>query len=516
MESRREAEALLGETIEGKYRIEALVGRGGFGLVYRARHLIWNQPVAIKFLTRLSNVPEEARAEVLAFFVREGRLLSELSSKTTGIVQARDIGTMTTPTGRWMPYMVLEWLEGQPLGRVLRREAAEGRTRSVLEAFRVFDGVARALAIAHQSGVAHRDIKPPNIFLCGDALEPGVTVKLLDFGIAKVMQDHSGEAFETTGGAMIFTPHYGAPEQFNRKLGVSGPWTDVYAMTLVFLELVTGARVRTGESVGELAVECMDDARRPTPRALGVEVSDAVEAVLSRALAVQIEERFQSMGALWMALAAALELEAYPPLPAAREDSVVTAAISDPGTSLTGAELSGGLSTLQALDSRGFEPVHTETVAPLPARAGPRRSVALVGGLSALVVAVTSVALLGDDPPAPAAPASSPAVVEVDEPAAPLVVTPPAAPRSPCPEGMSPITGGPFYMGTDLEDVPALAMARPAHQVTVADFCLDVREVTVAEYRACSDVGECKRAFLDSSWPQGSTPRREWKAQRAA
>ncbi len=168
METKEEAQALLGLVLDSKYRLEALIGRGGFGVVYRARHLIWDQPVAIKLLTKLTNVGEAMREEVLGSFIREGRLLSALSSRTTGIVQARDIGTMVSEDGLWMPYMVLEWLEGEPLGRILKQERwAGGVTRTAGEVFQIFDGVARALAVAHANNVAHRDIKPPNIVVLG-------------------------------------------------------------------------------------------------------------------------------------------------------------------------------------------------------------------------------------------------------------------------------------------------------------------------------------------------------------
>ena len=106
---------LVGTVVADKYAIERVVGEGGFGVVYRAKHQIWDEPVAVKCFTALSNAPVELRDELLDQFVQEGKLLTALSSRTTGIVQARDIGTLTTPNGIWLPYMVLEWLDGQPL-----------------------------------------------------------------------------------------------------------------------------------------------------------------------------------------------------------------------------------------------------------------------------------------------------------------------------------------------------------------------------------------------------------------
>ncbi len=94
-------------------------------------------------------------------------------------------------------------------------------------------------------------------------------------------------------------------------------------------------------------------------------------------------------------------------------------------------------------------------------------------------------------------------------------VTPPALPPTPCPEGMALIEGGRFFAGTDA-DKPVLAMARPAHKVEVGRFCIDMYEVTTEDYVKCSDAGECKRAFSDSFWPQGSMKRSDWEKARVA
>src|SRR5688572_2570811 len=119
---------IAGQTIAEKYKIEKLVGEGGFAVVYRAMHTIWNKPVAIKFFNGLSNAPIDQREQFKDAFIQEGALLTELSSQTASIVQARDVGTYTSPDGQWMPYMVLEWLEGSPLDELLDREKASGAT----------------------------------------------------------------------------------------------------------------------------------------------------------------------------------------------------------------------------------------------------------------------------------------------------------------------------------------------------------------------------------------------------
>src|SRR5208282_6819378 len=100
-----------------------------------------------------------------------------------------------------------------------------------------------ALALAHAKGIAHRDVKPPNIFVLGEPRSPSATVKILDFGIAKVVQDAqkmAGSFAKTSGQVTSLTPAYGAPEQFTRTHGSTGPWTDVFSLALIMAEVATG------------------------------------------------------------------------------------------------------------------------------------------------------------------------------------------------------------------------------------------------------------------------------------
>ncbi len=303
---------LVGTTIAEKYAVESVVGEGGFAIVYKATHLIWKRPVAIKAFKSMGTFGQKDRERLLEEFVREGALLAELSERSAAICQARDVGTITTPSGAWAPYMVLEWLEGVTLERALLDErAASLAPRTAPEAIQLLEPVGEALALAHGRGIAHRDVKPGNIFLVGDPRAESCTVKLLDFGIAKVVQDAqkmAGAFSQTTGQVTSFTPAYGAPEQFSRAQGATGPWTDVFALGLVFSELVSGQDPLVGDDVAQLAFASMDPARRPTPRTLGAQVSDEVEAVIAKALAVPTSERYQTAGELWNALRAAVGL----------------------------------------------------------------------------------------------------------------------------------------------------------------------------------------------------------------
>ncbi len=271
-------------TIAEKYAVESVVGEGGFATVYKATHLIWKRPVALKVFKALGDFSEKDRQKLLDEFIQEGALLADLSARTAAIVQARDIGMLDGDGAQGVPYMVLEWLEGATLEAVLgRREGA--RTcplRTAAEAVHLLDPAAEALALAHRKGIAHRDVKPGNIFVLGDP-RGDATVKLLDFGIAKVVSDAqkmAGTFTKTSGQVTSFTPAYGAPEQFSRTHGATGPWTDVFALALIVVETITGQRAARGRRL-----HAARRARRRTPtggrrRARSARtVSDAVEGV---------------------------------------------------------------------------------------------------------------------------------------------------------------------------------------------------------------------------------------------
>jgi hypothetical protein len=183
-----------------------------------------------------------------------------------------------------------------------RRNAGQGGL-PLAEAIALLEPSARALSVAHAQGVAHRDIKPPNLFLT--RIGNRDVLKILDFGIAKVMAETESvtRAFEETGASLqAFTARYGAPEQFSRRYGATGPWTDVFALALVLVEVVAGRPALEGADAAQLFVQSADPEHRPTLAAFGVSAPDGIEAVLRRALAVDPRERFANAGDFWDAL----------------------------------------------------------------------------------------------------------------------------------------------------------------------------------------------------------------------
>ncbi len=495
---------IQGQLVAEKYLIERLVGEGGFAVVYRAMHTIWNKPVAIKFFNGLSSAPVDQRDRFQQAFIQEGALLTELSSQTAGIVQARDVGTFTTPDGHWMPFMVLEWLEGRSLEEVLEAEKRSGIGPWTIEGvIRLLGQAASALEVAHQRGIAHRDVKPANLFVLGDdARAPRATLKVLDFGVAKMMTDNTQlhAALAKTGtNVTSFTPAYGAPEQFTRNLGATGPWTDVFALALVGVEMLTQRLALDGEDVVQLAVCASHPEHRPTPRALGASVSDAVEAVFAKALAVRPQDRFARVGEFWDALQAAVPSTFSTQTPPSRVANAATELA--PGILNTGASRTGSGPIQETLKHSSHVTTGASAAVTSMSETGkPRSNAGVVGAL------LGGVALLGGGAfwfvsKSGSAPQPAPSAAV----AAPLAPAPSAsASAAPvelvCPERMVKINAGEYFQGSDHKD--AQDNEKPAHHVILPAYCIDLYEVTAGEYRACSDQGKCKRAGSEVEFPK--------------
>jgi serine/threonine-protein kinase len=302
---------IVGQVIAGAYRVEAVVAEGGFGVVYRAHHGGFRAPVALKCLKVPQHLSPPLQARFLEQFRAEGEVMFRLSASIPTVARPLHIDAMTTPSGNFVPFMVLEWLEGDTLEALILQRAAEGRPPFDLgELITLLEPVATALERAHRfSGpngvecIVHRDLKPENVFVTRVGGERNV--KLLDYGIARARSVAQEVTGADAAGLSLFTPAYGAPEQWDpRNYGETGPFTDVWGLALTLVEALSGRHAFDG-SREEVRQRVLDPARRPTPRRYGVTVSDAVEAVFARALAVDPRERFPEAGSFFRALTAA-------------------------------------------------------------------------------------------------------------------------------------------------------------------------------------------------------------------
>ncbi|MEZ4221827.1 MAG: serine/threonine-protein kinase [Polyangiaceae bacterium] len=249
-----------GQSIDGKYRVERILGRGGIGIVAKAEHLILKHPVALKVLRQ--ELAREQRQVVR--FLREARAAVRLESEH--VARVLDVGTL--PDGA--PYMVMEYLEGEDLAQRLARSGPLAPQEVAGYLLEACDG----LAEAHSAGIVHRDVKPANLFLARGK-DGAERLRVLDFGIAKAAESESdGDFSSTETGGWVGSPRYMSPEQMRPRLEVDAR-TDIWALGITAYELMSGASPFEGESMSEIcaAVLHVDPApiheRVDLPRALG-------------------------------------------------------------------------------------------------------------------------------------------------------------------------------------------------------------------------------------------------------
>jgi eukaryotic-like serine/threonine-protein kinase len=267
----------IGTTIDGRYRVESLLGEGGMGFVYRCRHKVLDRLVAIKILRQ--DVPR-ARV-VMERFVLEAKAASAIGN--AHIVDVLDFGEL--PDGS--TYFVMEFLEGRSLADVMDRERPIAEELIVSLARQIAEG----LGAAHVASIVHRDLKPDNVFL----VERHGTrdfVKILDFGIAKI---GTAQSKITRAGEIFGTPHYMAPEQ--AKGSTVDHRADIYALGVILFELITGHVPFDSETpFGVLTQHISADP--PPPSALNPRVTPGLEAIVLKCLAKKPEQRYASMTAL--------------------------------------------------------------------------------------------------------------------------------------------------------------------------------------------------------------------------
>lgn len=519
---------LVGTTIAEKYAVESLVGEGGFAVVYRAMHLVWKRPVALKVFKALlsMNLPKEGRDAMMNEFIEEGGLLTDLSTQTAAIVQARDVGMHTMASGETVPYMVLEWLEGESLEDTILHERQKGfPPRDITQCVNLLEPAVLALGLAHGKGIAHRDIKPANFFVIGDARSQQVSIKLLDFGIAKVVQDaqkRAGSFQKTTGAITSFTPMYGAPEQFNRSYGATGPWTDVFALSLMLTELLSHCEALPGDDLVQLGFASANPNERPTPRLRGAIVTDSVEAVFLRALSVRPEERFQNASEFWYALKRAASITLTGPtsgmsgtLVDPLSGTLVIASTSQPELPTYASQ--GGSSSPQGgvpftaphgAPSHAQRPGYTLPSGQPHVEGDPGSGKSRLGLVVGLVgiACVAGLGYLGYEyyKEEHADPKGLRGIGSALPSATATAAAPPEATPT-CPANMVLIQGAEFLMGSGTGAKAAEDDEKPAHSIRLSPYCLDITEVTVKRFADCTSAGKCLKAPLENDF-EGITP----------
>jgi serine/threonine protein kinase len=303
-------------TTQDVFEVERVVAHGGFSVIYKATHTRFAAPAALKLLKIPPTLRGAEREDFLLKFKKEGELMFRLSSSCPEIVRPLALDAFRLKNREVVPYIALEWLEGSTLkDTIVERILASKPPLSPRRAVSLLTPVARALSRAHnfpsaqgRLAILHCDLKPDNIFVAKQ--DGGEVIKIFDFGIAKVRMAATREAGGATSAGVknMFTPAYAAPEQWTpEQFGQTGAWTDVYALAITLGEVLTQRPALEG-SAAAMLTQCLDPKKRPTPRALGLEIDDDLDDVFRRALAVDPRDRTRSVEDFWGELEDALDL----------------------------------------------------------------------------------------------------------------------------------------------------------------------------------------------------------------
>ncbi len=280
------APTIPGTILANKYRVERILGQGGMGIVVEAKHIALDERVALKFLLAEYATHPEAAAR----FLREARAAVKIKSEH--VARVSDVGTLETGA----PYMVMEFLEGSDLAKVLETTGPLG----IYDAVDFIIQGCEAIAEAHSYGIIHRDMKPANLFV-SKRPNGAPIVKVLDFGISKVNDPNGGVDNLTKTTAAMGSALYMSPEQMQQTRGVDHR-TDIYALGVAAYELLAGKQPFYAETLPQLCAEVLTGTPAPL-RSARPDVPDELALVLSHAYARDRTQRFQTIAEFVLALA---------------------------------------------------------------------------------------------------------------------------------------------------------------------------------------------------------------------
>src|SRR2546421_5281052 len=279
------SDPLLGQTLAGKYRVEKLIKRGGMGAIYQGKHVLIDKTVAIKVLRPSLALDDD----VVARFSREAKAASRISHPHA--VSVTDFGE----SENGIVFLVMEYLDGRTLKEIIKSEGPMALDRVV----EIVRQVAGALDAAHEQGVVHRDLKSDNIML--SQTNGSDWAKVLDFGIAKIQQPEGRHDVDITAANLVVgTPQYMSPEQCSQS-GPIDARSDIYSFGIIVYEMLAGRVPFTGESPTVIMMKQVQDSP-PSILEARPELAPGVAQVISKALAKQPADRFQSAGELSAAL----------------------------------------------------------------------------------------------------------------------------------------------------------------------------------------------------------------------
>ncbi|HKO51931.1 MAG TPA: protein kinase [Polyangiaceae bacterium] len=274
------AESRVGQVIADKYRILRLLGQGGMGEVYEARHVVVGRRFALKFLHE-----HLARgSDSLSRFLREAQAAGALDSEHIAAVLDFD------KAADGSPFLVMEYLAGESLATLLTREGPLPVTRAIGILLQVCSG----LEVAHRAGIVHRDLKPDNLFVTRPP-SGSELIKILDFGIAKLI-DSGSDGSITSSGAILGTPFYMAPEQARGEKSLDFR-ADIHALGVIAYELLSGAKPHPGDGYNAILAHILTQPIAPLAL-LRPGLQPGLVAVIERALASDPARRQGSIAEL--------------------------------------------------------------------------------------------------------------------------------------------------------------------------------------------------------------------------
>ncbi|MFN7945835.1 MAG: SUMF1/EgtB/PvdO family nonheme iron enzyme [Blastocatellia bacterium] len=494
------ADTMTGRVLGGRYQLDACIGSGGMGAIYKARRLHIGDTVAVKVL-RPEVINDSLSRER---FHREARAAAMLNHPNAVVIH--DFGEDADGTA----YIVMEFIEGKSLRQILAAE----RTINPARSYSILRQACAALEAAHRRGIIHRDIKPDNIILTNsDDLTDHV--KILDFGIAKLrdktMDTASLEKSLTTVGTVIGTPHYMSPEQCQGE--PADARSDIYSLGIVLYEMLTGSVPFTAKTPTGVAVKHVTEMPKPLVQ-MRADIPPAVEGVVMRALSKEPANRQQSALELAREFEAALQSGGHISTGSIQAQPTRTtpevAKASPTGNSVPVSEINAK----PVVSNHGFETQVSKTGRDSRrARPFPIVTIVAVVLLAALAVGAVWYVRHKRAQELAALAAATPAPTPTLETAPSPTPVPDPVP----PEGMVYIKGGDFRMGRDDGD----NIDKPSTPVTVRPFFIDLTEVTNEEYQKFLDArpeypapplwkdrhfpaGEEKMPVTDVSWDDAS------------
>lgn len=278
-----------GTILADRFQLVAPIGRGGMGVVWRAEHTRLGSPVAVKLLHDALIEQHDAGPR----FLREARACAAI--RGPNVVQVLDFGIEDGT-----PYLAMELLHGESLRDRLERE----RTLSRADTGRIVGEIAKGIGRAHKHGIVHRDLKPGNIHL-GNEEQEEEAVKVLDFGLAKLIEGTSPGGPLTITGTVMGTASYMSPEQSRGRTDIDHR-ADLWSLAIIAFQCLTGRLPLSGRTEADLIVKISTEPM-PVPSAVMAGLPAAFDAWFARATRRAPDDRFQSAGEMARALQAALE-----------------------------------------------------------------------------------------------------------------------------------------------------------------------------------------------------------------